>query len=262
MNAQKKAPANLFVLIVFASAMALLAHMQVGAAPFAEAGLIDGGGAAPERYAGLRIRLPDDALTYWRDPGDAGAAPTFDFAGSGNLASAEPLFPLPSRFEEAGASAIGYKGEVVFPLRLTAKDPARPIALAVVLDYAVCAKICIPGHAELRLELPPQGEADPGFAAFLARVPRELDAQAAEAFASAARLPDEGGRPQWLLRLARPASDVFVEAPPGFHVASRGRGGDFVLAVDDSPKPGAAPHAPVRITAASAPPVEFSLSLK
>jgi hypothetical protein len=262
MDAQRKPPANLFVLAVVATAISMLAFTQAGAAPgaAAQAELIDGGGASPERYAGLRLRLADDALTYWRDPGDAGVAPTFDFSGSQNLGAAEALFPLPSRFEEAGATAIGYKREVVFPLRLSAKDPSRPIALAVAVDYAVCAKICIPGHADLRLDLPPRGEAAPGFATFSARVPRVLDAREAAGFANITRMSDAGGKPQWLLRLARPAADVFVEAPSGFHLASSRQGDDFLLLLDESPK--AAATLRVNLTVAGETPVEFPMKLK
>ena len=51
--------------------------------------------AAAENSAGFEIRLAPGAITYWRDPGDAGAPPTFDFSGSDNVAKVEPVFPAP-----------------------------------------------------------------------------------------------------------------------------------------------------------------------
>ena len=39
--------------------------------------------------AGFQIELAPGAITYWRDPGDAGVPPTFDFSRSTNVASAE-----------------------------------------------------------------------------------------------------------------------------------------------------------------------------
>ncbi|MBB4199685.1 hypothetical protein GGD83_003506 [Rhodoblastus sphagnicola] len=229
---------------------------QAGAAPVADAQLIDGGLASSGRYAGLRIRLPGDALTYWRDPGDAGVAPNFDFSKSDNLGSAEALFPVPARFDEAGFQAIGYKHEVVFLLRLSAKDPAGTIGLAVAVDYAVCAQLCIPAHADLRLDLPPQGVAPPGFAEYFARIPRPLDARETSGFASVAR----AGAAQWFLRTTTGVTDVFVEAPAGVHVESQRTPEGVLLTLDQRPASDAPPS--LRFTLAGAAPVEFSLDLK
>jgi len=260
MDAQRKPPAMLFVLIV--SALATLIA-PAGAAPGAgaRAQLIEGGAAAAGRFAGLRIQLPADAITYWRDPGDAGVAPSFDFSKSENLGSAEVLFPAPARFDEAGAQIIGYRREVVLPLRVTARDPSRPIALAVAVDYALCANICIPARADLRLDLPPQAEAAPGFAAAMARVPRRVAAEEAAALARLSRAPDRDGKPQWLLRLTTPAPDVFAEPPAGFHVESRKTPEGFLLTLDERPAPDALPPA-LRITVAGEAPFEFSQELK
>ena len=83
-----------------------------------EARLVAGGGD----LAGFEIRLAPGAITYWRDPGESGVPPTFDFAGSDNVASVESVFPEPKRIAEAdGSEAFGYAGDVVFPLRV---DPA------------------------------------------------------------------------------------------------------------------------------------------
>jgi len=254
MDAQRKPPVLLFVLIV--SALAAFFGRAAAAPAAGQAQLIDGGLAATGRYAGLRLRLPDDALTYWRDPGDAGVAPNFDFSRSENLDSAEPLFPLPARFDEAGLQAIGYQHEVVFPLRLKARDPSRPIALAVAVDYAVCAKLCIPAHADLRLDLPPQGEAAPGFAEVLAKIPRRLDGRETLDFASLT----PAGAAQWVLRGKTEAKDLFVEAPAGFHVDSKKTPDGFLLTLDARPTPDALPS--LRVTWAGEPPVEFSLDLK
>src|ERR1700761_2209238 len=38
--------------------------------------------------AGIEIKLDNGWKTYWRYPGDSGAPPTFDFAGSENVKSA------------------------------------------------------------------------------------------------------------------------------------------------------------------------------
>ncbi|HZD25518.1 MAG TPA: protein-disulfide reductase DsbD domain-containing protein, partial [Alphaproteobacteria bacterium] len=43
------------------------------------------GGAATLRF-GLEFRLAPGWKTYWRNPGESGAPPQFDWSGSGNLA--------------------------------------------------------------------------------------------------------------------------------------------------------------------------------
>ena len=119
--------------------------------------LIDAGREGPMRLAGLQIQLDPSYLTYWRTPGEAGVAPTVDFAGSRNLASATLLLPSPQRFDEAGAEAFGYKDEVVFPILVTPVELEKPISLSVALSFAVCSDLCLPGSAVVRLDLAAEG---------------------------------------------------------------------------------------------------------
>ncbi len=94
-----------------------------------QARLIDGGVIDGVRYAGVQIRLGGAAVTYWRDPGEAGAPPTFDFAGSENLAEAKVLFPQPARIDEDGVLAFGYQHEVLFPVRIASREKGQPVVL-------------------------------------------------------------------------------------------------------------------------------------
>ena len=73
--------------------------------------------AAGNAQAGVEIELAPGAITYWRDPGEAGVPPAFDFSGSVNLKQAEVEFPAPRRIVESdGSEAFGYDGAVVFPI--------------------------------------------------------------------------------------------------------------------------------------------------
>lgn len=126
-----------------------------------------GGGQGGKYLAGIQIQLSGRTVTYWRTPGDAGTPPVVSFDGSTNLAKARFDFPAPRRIDEDGIEALGYQDEVIFPLRVTAKDPALPVSLHVKLDYAACEKICIPVQAEADLVLP-QGKEGGPFAADLA----------------------------------------------------------------------------------------------
>jgi DsbC/DsbD-like thiol-disulfide interchange protein len=233
-----------------------------------QARLIDGGAIDGARYAGVQIRLSGAAVTYWRDPGEAGAPPVFDFSGSENLGQAQPLYPQPARIDEGGVQAFGYQREVVFPIRVTPRDKDLPVALDLNLDYAVCDTICLPVRAHLRLDLPPASLADESAARLLAgamaQVPRPLDAAQAEAVAHIAPAAGAQGKPQWLLKILRDkAEDVFVESPPGFYVESRpaGESKAFVLTLLDHPAKRPLPDAPLRVTVTGPSPVEFELVL-
>src|SRR5690349_10954009 len=52
--------------------------------------------------AGIEIKLDPGWQTYWRDPGDSGAPPTFDFSGSDNVKSIDVLWPAPEKFADGG----------------------------------------------------------------------------------------------------------------------------------------------------------------
>ena len=252
----------LIALMVFAAT----ADAQDRPAPKSETRLIDGGFIDGVRYAGLEIRLAGATVTYWRNPGDAGAAPQFDFAHSENVAAAEPLYPAPERIDEEGVQAFGYRHEVMFPIRVTPREKDKPAILALSLDYAACEKLCLPVHADRRLVLPPQAEApDPQFTAALNRIPRRLDKAQTPDFAQIRPLATPAGKkPQWLLRFARDeARDIFIEAPPGFYIdtAPAEEAGAFLLTLAEHPAEKPTLDAPVRVTVSASAPVEFDLTL-
>ena len=111
------------------------------------------------RAAGLEIRLDPGWKTYWRNPGDSGVPPVFDWSKSDNLEAVHVSFPAPERLPDEGGVSIGYKHDVLFPLSVRAKDPGKPVALALALDYAVCESICVPAKGEASLRLEPGGSA-------------------------------------------------------------------------------------------------------
>src|ERR1700689_4725098 len=104
--------------------------------------------------AGIEIRLDPGWKTYWRDPGDSGVPPTLDFSGSENVKSVTVLWPAPERFPDgAGGNSIGYRGNVILPLRVVPKDTTKQSAMNLKLGYAICGTLCVPAEANLALEL-------------------------------------------------------------------------------------------------------------
>jgi DsbC/DsbD-like thiol-disulfide interchange protein len=177
----------------------------------------DAGGAL---RAGVELRLKAGWHTYWRYPGDAGVPPQFDVKASQNLKRLDVLFPAPQRIAEAGGVAIGYSGDVIFPLRVVAQDPAKPVVLRLKLDYAICEKLCVPAEAKLELVLTGKGVAsrDAAIAAAEARVPKKLALGEGDALAirMVKRVTNGGARPRVVVDVAAPAGspvDLFAEGP-------------------------------------------------
>jgi len=228
--------------------------------------LIDGGATEGDRYAGVELRLDGSAVTYWRDAGEAGAPPTFDFAGSENVQQAKVLYPQPQIIDEGGIQAFGYRHGVIFPVRVTPADRKKPVLLALTVDYAVCEAICLSNRATLRILLPPQAdpvESGSPFAEALKQVPKNLVAAQAKSLAAIAPLEPAGGKAQWRLKILAPgASGVFIEAPKGFYVETRpGGAGDWLLTMVEHPPAKSLPEAPLRVTLSGAAPAEFDLPL-
>jgi hypothetical protein len=138
------------------------------------AGSPPGKPAEPLR-AGIEIRLKPGWHTYWRYPGDAGVPPRFEFGQSQNVKAVEVLWPAPRRLPEDGLVTIGYDRDLTLPLRITPLDAAKPVALRLKLDYAICEKLCVPAEARLELALAggPSSQ-DAALTQAEARVPRKL----------------------------------------------------------------------------------------
>jgi DsbC/DsbD-like thiol-disulfide interchange protein len=167
---------------------------------------------------GIEIRLDPGWKTYWRYPGDSGVPPRFSFVRSENLESAQVLWPAPKRFGEPGDMSIGYTDDVIFPLRVRPRDPARPVLLRFEIDYAICQNLCIPadGKAELLLGEDP-GAYEDALRRSEERVPKPVAIGHGEALAIEALTREaHGERPRILVDVRSPEAaklDVFAEGP-------------------------------------------------
>lgn len=135
---------------------------------------VDGAAAAPKLVAAVEIETKSDWKTYWRNPGDAGVPPAFDWSKSTNVAAAKVLYPAPSRLVDKSGVTIGYLGRVMFPVLVTPVDASKPVTLKLAIDYGVCKDICVPAQAELTIDISAGGSGSlpTSIAAALASVPR------------------------------------------------------------------------------------------
>lgn len=200
-----------------ASAWAASSHSSVR--------LIAGGRAPDGAYRiGVEIRMSPGFKTYWRQPGDSGVPPVFDWSGSANLGSVSVRWPVPKRYVDQGLVTIGYKGRVIFPALIRPAEVGKPLTATLKLDYAVCDRICIPAHAEVSLRLPEAAETAftteiDQFRAFVPRgkEPGKLDDRLG---LIAAALRNEGTRKAVQLDIATPPGsklgEAFLEGPDGW----------------------------------------------
>ena len=216
--------------------------------------------------AGIEIRLDPGWKTYWRYPGDSGVPPTFDFAGSQNVKSADVQWPAPEMFPDgAGGHSIGYVGDVILPLKVTPIDTSRPASLHVTLNYAICGTLCVPAKATF--ELPLTGES--AESAMLDKAEQRVPKRAALGvdpgnglMIRSVQLAAPGGVERVLIDVAAPDGaplDLFVEGPtsewalplPEPEGVASGRDRRYALQVDGLPPGAHIKGATLTITAVS-----------
>jgi DsbC/DsbD-like thiol-disulfide interchange protein len=101
---------------------------------------------------GIAFKLQPGWHTYWRNPGDSGVPPRFDFTKSENIEAVTVLWPAPTKFADgAGGVSLGYQNQVVLPLRIVPTNADKPVRLRADINYAVCEKLCIPVEASAEL---------------------------------------------------------------------------------------------------------------
>ena len=212
--------------------------------------------------AGIEIRLDPGWKTYWRYPGDSGVPPRFRFTRSENVASVRLLWPAPQRLETAADISIGYTGDVIFPVRVVARNPNRPVLLRLDADYAICQNLCIPadGRAELVLEGEP-GSHEEALSQSEKRVPAPAAIGAPQELAIMAVHRDAAGnKPRILVDVRAPedtSPDLFAEGPTAdwaLPVPERIVGAPqgeqrFAFALDGIPPGAAEEGAQLRLTA-------------
>lgn len=226
-------------LVALAATVASGAQAQVESPwnehPNSKVRLIGGEG----RMLGIEVHLAPGWKTYWRMPGDAGVPPSFEWAGSENIKAFDVLYPAPQSLPDQGGVAIGYKGTVILPVKVTLEEEGKPASVALEFAFGVCKDICIPVESKLKLTLDgaQPWAASAALKAHLSRVPKVVaDVPAAAPLIASIMRESVSGKP--VLKIAtRDASDVYVEAPDGLFIplAQKRAGGLFEVDLAASP---------------------------
>jgi thiol:disulfide interchange protein DsbD len=104
--------------------------------------------------AALRLRLAPGWHTYWRNPGDAGAAPSLELTLPAGVKAGPIVWPTPRRMTEGGLTTYGYTDQVLLPVTVTLGPSHEPAVIAAHADWLVCKDVCVPEEGDFSLTLP------------------------------------------------------------------------------------------------------------
>ncbi|ENN93358.1 protein-disulfide reductase DsbD domain-containing protein [Bartonella bovis] len=85
----------------------------------------------------IEVMLKPKWKTYWRNPGNSGMAPFFNF---NQQVSYEIFYPIPQLYETESDWSLAYKNKVVLPFSVSGSSEN----LSGSLTIGLCDKICIP----------------------------------------------------------------------------------------------------------------------
>jgi thiol:disulfide interchange protein DsbD len=91
---------------------------------------------------GLLLHLKKGWHTYWKNSGDSGAGPRFEWLeGKGEK---DPRYPAPVLIEDAGIVTFGYEDQVLFVF----KHPglSKTTTLKLKAEWLVCKDVCLPAE--------------------------------------------------------------------------------------------------------------------
>lgn len=213
---------------------------------------------------GIEIMLAPEYKTYWRNAGDSGVPPQFDFTGSTGIEAIAVAFPFPTRFDDgAGGTAWGYKKSVMLPLSGEFESAAirqKGFAIALKLDFAVCGTMCIPLSGTLKLDTKSATPPGPEAAAMLDRTIAALPVAAKTTEPVTVTRLAPADPPLWVVRLPFPVKEL-AGAPHGPAAFPEARGyldvtkvepdgeGHLMLKIMGQPEPGSEGRfGPVRLT--------------
>lgn len=199
---------SLFVFCLLAGAPVAQTYPIQGVAAL---DILPGHATARGHMMAVRIRLKPGWKTYWRAPGGNGIPPRFSWTGSRNIDAVRFHWPAPGVFDTDGMRTIGYHGELVLPIEITATRPGQPIIARGSVAFGICEDVCIPAEARFDAELTRGGDAQNALIrAALDRQP--VSPRKAGLTVDACRIvPNRDGfRVEARLRLRRPADNLFT----------------------------------------------------
>ena len=136
-------------------------------------------GAGRPLWLGLHLRHAPGWHTYWKNPGQAGAATSVQWQLPQGWMAGEVDWPVPVKIPVEALINYGYDGDVLLaaPVQVQATADAATVSVGLQANWLACKIECVPQQGEMRLQLPvgPPVAGDAAvFAANRVRVPANL----------------------------------------------------------------------------------------
>lgn len=107
-------------------------------------------------YVGVLLEPDEQWHTYWRNPGDSGEAPKIELSANAKIESGDIDWPIPKAIPVAHLTNYGYEGAtlLMLPVELGELSPSQSsVKVSASLSWLVCKEDCIPGWADLTIDL-------------------------------------------------------------------------------------------------------------
>jgi len=164
----------------------------------------------------LRLRMEPHWHTYWRYPGDVGLPTKIDWDLPPGFEAGSIQWPHPQQIPFSGLINLGYEDEVMLLTEITPSEsvePGQSVRLGAEVSWLVCKEACIPGDADLSVELPvrvepppPRAEWAERFAEARSKLPLVSDEWEARAWRTEKQITLELSPPSWFEGAVREAS--------------------------------------------------------
>jgi thiol:disulfide interchange protein DsbD len=107
-------------------------------------------------HVGLFFKIIPHWHVYWKNPGDSGEAPHFEWAFPEGTKSGEILWPSPSRIPFGPLANYGYEDEILFPVSVTVPENFSGKSFPVKLEanWLVCREECVPERGRFEISVP------------------------------------------------------------------------------------------------------------
>lgn len=106
---------------------------------------------------GVRFTIDKGWHIYWKNAGDAGLATSVSWKLPVGFKAGKILWPTPQTISLPSVTDFGYENETLLMVPITVLKNLKPgesFKFTAKVQWLVCNEICIPGEADLQLNLP------------------------------------------------------------------------------------------------------------
>ncbi|HVT37230.1 MAG TPA: protein-disulfide reductase DsbD domain-containing protein, partial [Nevskiaceae bacterium] len=116
-----------------------------------------------DNWVALRLKPETGWHVYWQNPGDTGLATKLAWTLPDGITAGAIEWPYPQLQQQRDLTNYGYDHETLHlvPVTVAENFGAKTATLKAQAKWLVCSDVCIPGKADLALDLPVGGEAKP-----------------------------------------------------------------------------------------------------